>query len=168
MIDSEELRNFLGSSMRLPQCVINEFCKLSFAYAFAEQKFWKGNAENSKVCDYADDFIRNTNIDPSPWFNDFKTRYVMEPEGLHRLQKLANRRNHQSMGVSERRILSLLQMTNPTSNQKVEAILRIVFRLRNNALHGNKSPYLNDEDQARVMGVANSFLSNYLCSRADD
>ncbi|RRF16206.1 hypothetical protein EAN93_00010 [Klebsiella pneumoniae] len=37
------LKNFgtFGSSMRLPQCVINEFCKLSFAYALLNKSFGK-------------------------------------------------------------------------------------------------------------------------------
>jgi len=64
-------------------------------------------------------------------------------------------------------VTAILLSESPTQQQKIEALLRIIFRLRNNLMHGEKEPQIFYE-QDKNFKHANTFLMDICNLRRDD
>lgn len=92
----------------------------------------------------------------------FKNRYVENASLTTTFNSFIFKQNNGKETV-ERILLS----ASPSKKEKIEALLRIIFRLRNNLMHGEKEPQIFYE-QDKNFKHANTFLMDICNVRRDE
>ena len=139
----EDSNNFLQSRRFLFEFAV--------IWNILEKKKMRNHASIFDVSDFIDG-LQNINV--TEIFEYFKNRYTNNHNHLNLFETLWWRRSKRTQKDETHRILIL---ENPIDKDKIKAVLYIIFRLRNNLFHGEKS-ILTIDQQRETFNLVNSFL----------
>lgn len=123
-----------------------------------EKKKMGNNASIAKVSRFVEGLQNIENINVTEIFEYFKNRYTNNTDHPNLFEALRWRDKEKDKKDETYRILTL---ENPIGKDKIKAILYIIFRLRNNLFHGEKSILTIDQQRA-TFNLVNSFLLDIL------
>ena len=111
--------------------------------------FAKINVHPEKI---AVQIINKTLPNQQEVWNHFKRRYIRNNQITTKFESFVFQDNDKKEKVRE-----ILLSSNSSKQEQIEALLRIIFRLRNNLMHGQKNPS-SFYDQDKNFKYANMFL----------
>ena len=123
-----------------------------------EKKKMGNHASIFDVSDFVERLPNIDNINVNEIFEYFKNRYTNNTDHPNLFEALRWRDKEKDKKDETYRILTL---ENPINKDKIKAILYIIFRLRNNLFHGEKSILTIDQQRA-TFNLVNSFLLDIL------
>lgn len=146
----EDSNNFLQSRRFLFEFAV--------IWNILEKKKMRNHASIEKVSRFVEKMQNIENINITEIFEYFKKRYTNNTDYLNLFKALRWIDKEKDKKDETYRILTL---ENPIDKDKIKAILYIIFRLRNNLFHGEKS-ILTIDQQRETFNLVNSFLLDIL------
>ncbi len=146
----EDSNNFLQSRRFLFEFAV--------IWNILEKKKMRNHASIEKVSRFVEKMQNIENINITEIFEYFKNRYTNNTDHLNLFKALRWIDKEKDKKDETYRILTL---ENPIDKDKIKAILYIIFRLRNNLFHGEKS-ILTIDQQRETFNLVNSFLLDIL------
>lgn len=146
----EDSNNFLQSRRFLFEFAV--------IWNILEKKKMRNHASIEKVSRFVEKMQNIENINITEIFEYFKNRYTNNTDHLNLFKALRWIDKEKDKKDETYRILTL---ENPIDKDKIKAILYIIFRLRNNLFHGEKS-ILTIDQQCETFNLVNSFLLDIL------
>lgn len=137
--------------------------KRSFIFNFAmiwnlfEDRCMDNFAQISTVDDFVNTLPSNLNLDVNIIFDYFKDRYKVV-DNIYNIESLLWRRNENTY---RNFVIEKFRDTQCSHQDKIKAVLYIIFRLRNNLFHGKKNiAIINEQKQTFVL--VNKFLMDLI------
>ncbi len=137
--------------------------KRSFIFNFAmiwnlfEDRCMDNFAQISTVDDFVNTLPSNLNLDVNIIFDYFKDRYKVV-DNIYNIESLLWRRNENTY---RNFVIEKFRDTQCSHQDKIKAVLYIIFRLRNNLFHGEKDiAIINEQKQTFVL--VNKFLMDLI------
>lgn len=137
--------------------------KRSFIFNFAmiwnlfEDSCMDNFAQISTVDDFVNTLPSNLNLDVNIIFDYFKDRYKVV-DNIYNIESLLWRRNENTY---RNFVIEKFRDTQCSHQDKIKAVLYIIFRLRNNLFHGEKDiAIINEQKQTFVL--VNKFLMDLI------
>ena len=137
--------------------------KRSFIFNFAmiwnlfEDRCMDNFAQISTVDDFVNTLPSNLNLDVNIIFDYFKDRYKVV-DNIYNIESLLWRRNENTY---RNFVIEKFRDTQCSHQDKIKAVLYIIFRLRNNLFHGEKNiAIINEQKQTFVL--VNKFLMDLI------
>lgn len=138
--------------------------KRSFIFNFAmiwnlfEDRCMGKKAQISKVDDFVNTLPSDLNLNVNIIFDYFKDRYTNQTNGDFRFGNLLWRGNENTY---RNVVIEKFRDTHCSHQDKIKAVLYIIFRLRNNLFHGEKDiAIINEQKQTFVL--VNKFLMDLI------
>lgn len=138
--------------------------KRSFIFNFAmiwnlfEYRCMGKKAQISKVDDFVNTLPSDLNLNVNIIFDYFKDRYTNQTNGDFRFGNLLWRGNENTY---RNVVIEKFRDTHCSHQDKIKAVLYIIFRLRNNLFHGEKDiAIINEQKQTFVL--VNKFLMDLI------
>ena len=137
--------------------------KRSFIFNFAmiwnlfEDRCMDNFAQISTVDDFVNTLPSNLNLDVNIIFDYFKDRYKVV-DNIYNTESLLWRRNENTY---RNFVIEKFRDTQCSHQNKIKAVLYIIFRLRNNLFHGEKDIAIINE-QKRTFVLVNKFLMDLI------
>lgn len=137
--------------------------KRSFIFNFAmiwnlfEYRCMDNFAQIPKVDDFVNTLPSNLNLDVNIIFDYFKDRYKVV-DNIYNIESLLWRRNE---NIYRNFVIEKFRDTQCSHQDKIKAVLYIIFRLRNNLFHGEKDIAIINE-QKRTFVLVNKFLMDLI------
>ena len=152
MNEIEWVKNFLQYP-DLDECKIINIYRFTLIWNLFETKCCNKDAKISKVSEY----LENTELNFSSQiilkvWKHFKTRYVKNND----ISDSFNSFEFKNDSIKES-VKTILKKENPTLSEKLDSLLKICFRLRNNLYHGEKAVEKLYQ-QNKNFEMANTFL----------
>ena len=114
-------------------------------------------AQISTVDDFVNTLPSNLNLDVNIIFDYFKDRYKVV-DNIYNIESLLWRRNENTY---RNFVIEKFRDTQCSHQNKIKAVLYIIFRLRNNLFHGEKDiAIINEQKQTFVL--VNKFLMDLI------
>ncbi|MDN0028639.1 hypothetical protein [Serratia marcescens] len=166
MIETEFLTRDFGLKNPPPDELMQAVLKFMMAFFYCEDRFFQRKCGFWKSKQYAQliyKAIKADLPDINLYYDYFKKRYITGNDADRRILSLipTDLSDFDAARVCLNRIFSI----NDNDNlRKIEAILYVTIRLRNNLFHANKHQSINDNplEQAKLIEVAASFYSEIL------
>ncbi|MGC8343624.1 hypothetical protein [Pantoea ananatis] len=156
MITEKDITWIFGSSIHLSQNLLEIVLKFTLAFSYAENQLMDGMSTTRHARNYANAMIAKPSFKFFDSASYFQSRYSEEDGFDQKLRILCNNDKH-----SYEQITYAFGSTEATQLDKLEALFRIVIRLRNNLFHGEKWNYLLS-DQERNLSMATHFIVDAL------
>lgn len=137
--------------------------KRSFIFNFAmiwnlfEDRCMGKKAQISKVNNLVESLISINNLEVDAIFDYFKDRYKVA-DNIYNTESLLWRRNENTY---RNFVIEKFRDTQCSHQDKIKAVLYIIFRLRNNLFHGEKDIAIINE-QKRTFVLVNKFLMDLI------
>ena len=137
--------------------------KRSFIFNFAmiwnlfEDRCMGKKAQISKVNNLVESLISINNLEVDAIFDYFKDRYKVA-DNIYNTESLSWRSNEKTY---RNFVIEKFRDTQCSHQDKIKAVLYIIFRLRNNLFHGEKDIAIINE-QKRTFVLVNKFLMDLI------
>ncbi|MEG5841730.1 hypothetical protein UXO68_14425 [Enterobacter mori] len=159
MISAEGLQRLLNLPEPPSEELMDVYLQFTMIFPRVEQRFFGGFATCGESLVYARNLVNAGREIPNELFLNFRQRYILNNDAQDRLSALCFGRERDRQGIN-----SGLQHEAAEDLNTMSTVVKIVIRIRNNLLHGNKDAYLfvDSHEQVQLLRSCVRFLQGVL------
>ena len=131
-----DFRELLGINVDIEPRLKDSITNFTLVFSRAEQVLMEGNGSIRKTHEYAEELADKLGMDAGIAFDYFRNRYITSIDGESRLDALCPDKPR-----DRQKVFDAFVKVDPSSKDKMEAVLNVCLRLRHNLFHGNKWQY---------------------------
>ncbi|HCT4438372.1 TPA: hypothetical protein OTX98_003347 [Klebsiella aerogenes] len=159
MISAEDLQRLLNLPEPPSEELMDVYLQFTMIFPRVEQRFFGGFATCGESLVYARNLLAARREIPNELFHNFRQRYILNNDAQERLSALCFGRERDRQGI-----ISGLQHDADDDLNIMSTVIKIVIRVRNNLIHGNKDAYLfvDSQEQVQLLRSCVRFLQGVL------